>query len=760
MRAPFPFVPRLRLFGESVLIEDEAGEHEAVCAVLTLEFDYDGVRVRPGDDMDELSGLDRNLGAEARAQRILESFGAVELSCVDGCITPLDSPANYLASLSESSHAGCSFAAYAVPELRAQAFDVVFDASYPYPVVAPAEAPWYAVVEPDQRFDWFGVEFGIEVDGRPVNLVPALLEMLESVSEGESFDALAHCPARFRAVPTGDGRYVVVPWERLSRILRVLADLYPEDGQPRLCIPRAQMIELSELDSALGAGGAEVAWRGDVAWVERARAIKRGPDWSPQPAALRATLRPYQHEGLMWLEHLRDNEVAGVLADDMGLGKTLQTIALLAREKEARRMDRPSLIVGPTSLVGNWKRELEKFAPHVRALVFTGSKRHAWWARFDQAEVVITSYPILIRDLTKLQKRKFHYVIADEAQAIKNPRSQASAALRALESRHRLAISGTPVENNLDELWSLFEFVMPGLLGSTEQFRRHFRDPIERSGNEEQLVALRDRVAPFILRRLKESVARDLPPKTELVRAVDLEGDQRDLYESIRVAAHGEVRHAIAQKGIAGSAVTILQALTQLRQVCCDPRLVGVESARDVQRSAKYDFFFELLEAQLAEGRRVLVFSQFARMLALLGDGMRQRSIKHVVLTGSTPNRQKVVDTFEAGRADVFLISLKAGGTGLNLVSADTVIHYDPWWNAAAQMQATDRAYRIGQTRPVFVYNLIASASVEERMLALQRRKRYLADTLLGAKSSAPLSLTDVEDLFAPLDPDPPADDA
>ncbi len=734
-----------------MLLEDDKGEQEVVAAALTLEFDYEGVRVRPDEVSDEV-GIERNLGEEARAQRLLEVHGAVELACASGYTPDFDSAANYLASISANEHAGCSFVAHSVPELRAQGFDIVVDSSYPFAVVAPAEAPWYALIEPDKRTDWFGIEFGIEVDGKPLNLVPALLELLESVSEGDSFEALAQIPARTRAVPTGDGRYVALPWERLARVLRVLSDLYPEDGKPRLSLPRAELFGLADLDSALSTDESPVAWRGEVAWVDRAKSVKRGPSFSPQPAALKATLRPYQHEGLMWLEHLRDNDVAGVLADDMGLGKTLQTIALLAREKEARRTELPSLIVAPTSLTGNWKRELEKFAPHIRTLVFTGAKRHRLQNRLDQAEVVITSYPVLIRDLTELQKRSYHYVIADEAQAIKNPRSLASTSVRSLTSRHRLAISGTPVENNLGELWSLFEFTMPGLLGSAEQFRRKFADPIERAGDEATLDALRGRVAPFILRRLKESVAQDLPPKTELVRAVDLDGDQRDLYESIRVAAHGEVRHAISEKGLAGSAVTILQALMQLRQVCCDPRLVAVESARDVKRSVKYDYFFELLEAQLAEGRRVLVFSQFARMLGLLSHGMRERDIKHVALTGATPDRQKVVDAFEAGRADVFLISLKAGGTGLNLVSADTVIHYDPWWNAAAQMQATDRAYRIGQKRPVFVYNLIASASVEERMLALQRRKRHLADTLLGAKGSAQFSLEDIKDLFAPLE--------
>lgn len=752
-RAPFPFQPRVRLFGEPVLVEDAEGEHEVKAAVLSLEFDYDGVAIRPSDDLDVALGVERDLAAEARAQRILESFGAVELSCLSGCTPDFDSRADYLVSLEDNAHTGCSFAAYAVPELRNQGFEVIVEASYPFDVL-PVSAPWYAEVAPDEDLDWFGIELGIEVDGAQINLVPALLELLESTAEGTSFGALAHCPSRFRAVPVGGGKYAVLPWERLARILRVLADLYPEDGKrpEQLELPAARVMELAELDEALTEGGGTVSWRGEVDWVERARGLKRGPEWSPQPAALKATLRPYQHEGLMWLEHLRDHGVGGVLADDMGLGKTLQTISLLAREKEARRMEIPSLIVTPTSLVGNWQRELQKFAPHIRVLAFTGARRHKLWDQFDRAEVVITSYPVLLRDLERMQERNFHYVILDEAQAIKNPRSQASVAVRALKSRHRLALSGTPVENNLSELWSLFEFAMPGLLGRADQFRRRYRDPIERNNDEETLIALRNRVTPFILRRLKESVAKDLPPKTELVRAVELEGDQRDLYESIRVAAHGEVRHTIAQKGIAGSAVTILDALTKLRQVCCDPRLVPVPSARDVQRSAKYELFFELLCAQLHEGRRVLVFSQFARMLGLLSDGMHERGIQHVTLTGSTPDRQKVVDAFESGQADVFLISLKAGGTGLNLVSADTVIHYDPWWNAAAQMQATDRAYRIGQKRPVFVYNLIAASSVEERMLSLQRRKRYLADTLLGTQGGPQLSLEDVEDLFAPLE--------
>ncbi|HET9929333.1 MAG TPA: DEAD/DEAH box helicase, partial [Polyangiaceae bacterium] len=325
-------------------------------------------------------------------------------------------------------------------------------------------------------------------------------------------------------------------------------------------------------------------------------------------------------------------------------------------------------------------------------------------------------------------------------------------AVKALKAQHRICLTGTPVENHLGELWSLFDFLMPGFLGDNERFRVKYRTPIERAGNQAVLESLRHVVAPFILRRMKEHVARELPPKTQIVRPVELEGDQRELYESIRVAAHGEVRNLIRKKGIAGSTILILDALMKLRQVCCDPRLVSSSAAGDVQSSAKYQLFFDLLELQLSQGRKILVFSQFTRMLALLSAGLNERGIPFVDITGATQNRERQVDRFQGGEVDVFLISLKAGGTGLNLTRADTVIHYDPWWNAAAQSQATDRAYRIGQTQPVFVYDLIVSGSVEERMLRLQQRKSELSRTLLGGPGpTSALSEDDLEDLFAPL---------
>jgi SNF2 family DNA or RNA helicase len=343
--------------------------------------------------------------------------------------------------------------------------------------------------------------------------------------------------------------------------------------------------------------------------------------------------------------------------------------------------------------------------------------------------------------------------VLDEAHSIKNSGSQASEAVRCLTARHRICLSGTPIENHLGELWALFDFINPGLLGTKEEFTLQFRQPIEERGDKVRLEALRDRVRPFILRRTKDSVAPELPAKTQLVRAVELTGAQRELYESIRVAAHGQVRQQIKQRGFAASQIAILDALLKLRQVCCDPRLVTVDAAREVTGSAKLDVLLELLDQGLGDGRRILIFSQFARMLGLISEALLARGVRHVALTGHTPDRQKPIDAFQQGKVDVFLISLKAGGAGLNLVGADTVIHYDPWWNPAAQAQATDRAHRIGQTKPVFVHDLIIAGSVEERMLSLQRHKKLLANAILDKGNSAgpTISERDLDDLLAPL---------
>jgi SNF2 family DNA or RNA helicase len=638
-----------------------------------------------------------------------------------------------------------------LPQLRSFGWRVEIAPDYPYQVVDCA-APWYADISPDEHADWFNLELGVEVAGQRINLMPALLDLIHK-SPGD-LDALARMSAgrRVIALPVAEGRYVPLPPERVRSLVCVLLELYQGD-EDRLSIrfPAMAAGALAHLDEAVDEG---LLWRGVTDVRDHGAALRAAParQVAQPPSGLQAELRPYQREGLGWLQRLRELGAGGVLADDMGLGKTLQTIAHLLAEKESGRATRPSLVIAPTSLMGNWRREIRRFAPSLRVVTMHGKKRHANWERLAECDVVLTTYPLLWRDRERLAEESFYLVILDEAQTIKNSRSKAHRAVKALDAEHRLCLTGTPVENSLDELWSLFDVLMPGLLGRAEQFRAWFRNPIERQGSGARLDALRERVAPYILRRLKEDVAPELPPKTEIVRPVELCGAQRDLYESIRVAAHTQVRRAIRQKGLAGSTIAILDALMKLRQVCCDPRLVTVPSARKVHESAKYRLFFELLDKQLGQGRRVLVFSQFTSMLALMAQGMQSAGIAYVKLTGATGDRQAPIDSFERGEADVFLISLKAGGTGLNLTSADTVVHYDPWWNPAAQAQATDRAYRIGQKKPVFVYNLIVAGSVEERMLALQRRKRQLADIILGrGEHGASLSEREVDALFAPL---------
>ena len=762
-----PFVPCVRLFVERMSVEQADDEQvnyvEMDVPVLALAFEYAGTRIRASDRRKHffvglaggLARVERDAAGEARAQCLLEGFGAVEVECADRYAADLDSQADYIVQMGGNVHTLCSFTAYALPQLESLGFKIEIAGDYPYQVVSP-DVPWYANVEStEERSDWFSLELGIEIDGKRVNLVPALLELLEECGDATSLEALLRVPARFRVVPIGENRYLPVPPERLRSVMQVLLELYrgEELADGTFAFPGSRAGTVAKLDEALDS--ATLLWGGDTDVRKRGRSISTGSrvKQATLTTGLNATLRPYQQEGLDWLQHLVACDVGGVLADDMGLGKTLQTIAHVSTEKLSGRMTTPSLILMPTSLIGNWQREFKKFAPHVKLLVLHGSKREARRKELPDADVVLTTYPLLLRDLEHFRELDFHLLILDEAQAIKNPRSQVNKAVGALSARHRLCLSGTPVENNLEELWSLFDFLMPGFLGDASRFRTAFRHPIEREGNMQKLEALRNAIAPFILRRMKETVAKDLPPKTELVRPVELGGDQRELYESIRAAAHSEVRSAIKKKGIPGSAIAILDALMKLRQVCCDPRLVTkVNSAKSVQGSAKYDLFFELLTTQLEQGRRVLVFSQFTRMLDLLSQGLKERNIGFLALTGASQDRQKLVDEFEGGKADVFLISLKAGGTGLNLTSADTVIHYDPWWNAAAQSQATDRAYRIGQTRPVFVYNLIVAGSVEERMLRLQQKKTQLASTLLGS-GGAPSRLTegDLEDLFAPL---------
>jgi superfamily II DNA or RNA helicase len=763
-------VPRLRLFTGPILVDRSGGLgvtfDEVEAPLATLELDYGEARVRVSDPSDRffcasdgrLVARSRDLDQERRLQRVLESFGAVDLACLEHGAADPDLDADYVIALDGDTHARCWFTKSALPQLRAMGWVVEVDETYPYQVLT-AEPEWIARVVPaDERPDWFNLELGLEVDGQQVSLLPLMLDLLENASERQSLESVARSSSRFFAVRVNATHCLPVAHERVRRLLRVMVELYRGGEGPDLTLgfPARQVTVLERIERALAGGVGSLRWEDETGVRARGRQLAGGEGadtWAPpEDLGLRATLRDYQREGVAFMQRLRACGAGGVLADDMGLGKTLQTIAHLCAEKMAGRLEVPALVVAPTSLVGNWEREIRKFAPHLRTLVLHGPERRHRFAHMADVDVLITSYPIVVRDEERFAAQRYHVLILDEAQTIKNPRSQAHQVLRGLVAEQRLCLTGTPIENHLGELWALVDFLNPDLLGGQQWFRAWYQHPIERQGDEERLAALRDQLAPYVIRRLKSEVARELPPKTELLRPVELTGKQRELYESIRVSAHARVRQIIQRKGFSAAAVSILDALMKLRQVCCDPRLVRMEAARFVAQSAKYEMLMEMLQQQVAGGHRVLVFSQFARMLKLIANGMGERGLGHVMLTGASQHRQRLVDAFEGGEADVFLISLKAGGTGLTLTRADTVIHYDPWWNPAVQDQATDRAYRIGQTQPVIVHNLFVAGSVEERMLELQRRKRSLGRAVLGGRDAlGAMTEQDVDTLFAPL---------
>ncbi|MCU7904399.1 MAG: DEAD/DEAH box helicase [Candidatus Thiodiazotropha sp. (ex Epidulcina cf. delphinae)] len=647
------------------------------------------------------------------------------------------------------------FQADTLPRLREQDWRIEFDDDFAYRL-ARIEG-WYGEIRPQDGNAWFDTSLGVVVEGERINLLPSLLALIEDFPKVFRQDRLWELdPRQQLIVPLEDGRMLPVPMDRARNILSTLFEIYRESaldeyGQVRLS--RIQLARLAELDDEGAA--LRVQWTGaeeQRALAERLRGVERIPQVDP-PEALNTRLRDYQRQGLSWLQFLRENELAGVLADDMGLGKTVQTLAHFLIEKAQGRMDRPSLVVAPTSLMVNWRREAARFAPGLRVLTLHGPKRSRHFNSLADYDLVLTTYPLLVRDQAVLLQHPYHLLILDEAQVIKNPKTRAGRLVRQLEARHRLCLTGTPLENHLGELWSLFDFLLPGLLGSAKQFARVLQHPIEKHADEAVALRLAQRVRPFMLRRTKQQVARDLPPKTEIVQGVELAGAQRDLYESIRLAMHAKVRKAVADQGMERSHIIVLDALLKLRQVCCDPRLVKLESAGKVKQSAKLALLMDLLPEMVEEGRRILLFSQFTGMLKLIEEAVGEAGIGYVKLTGRTRDRATPVERFQAGRAPLFLISLKAGGVGLNLTAADTVIHYDPWWNPAVERQATDRAHRIGQDNPVFVYKLITAGTVEEKMQAMQQRKQALADSLFDPNGGMQGAWTDgdLETLFEPL---------
>ena len=466
---------------------------------------------------------------------------------------------------------------------------------------------------------------------------------------------------------------------------------------------------------------------------------------------IKAELRDYQKFGLKWLDILKKQDFNGILADDMGLGKTLQSLSFIQGLKDRKELNKPCLVIAPTSLVFNWENEIKKFTPKLKSLVLHGKERSENFDKIEKVDIVITSYALIIRDKDTLLEKDFSYLILDEAQKIKNSNSKMYNIIMQLKADHRVSLTGTPLENNLNELWAQFNFLMPGLLGSKEQFRVKFKKPIEKEENKNVLKMLSHRISPFILRRDKSEVAKELPPKTEIVNHCEFSAEQRKFYNVIKAQMHHKLNQEIEAKGFERSQIMILDALLKLRQACCHPQIIKHEDAKKLKDSAKMEMLQDMLGELISENRKILLFSQFKSVFPTIEKFLNKEKIAYSKLTGDTIKRQEEIDNFQNGENKVFLISLKAGGTGLNLTAADTVIHYDPWWNPAVEDQASDRAYRIGQDKAVFVHKLIVKDSIEEKIIQLQEKKKALAKGVLSGdfQNFKKMTKEDLDYLFA-----------
>ncbi|MFJ4344097.1 SNF2-related protein [Pseudomonas sp. NPDC089401] len=724
-----------------------------------LAFDYDGLRASGTDDKPltrlvnaTSQRIRRQPQAEQALRKVLRDLG---FKAATRQSKALPDSAGEMLQLPDD-EAWLRFARDGLPRLREAGWEIDIHRDFAFNLQEVDD--WYATIDEAPGHEWFDLELGIVVDGQRHSLLPIVLQLLRSNPELLRPSELARrSDDEHLLIDLNRGRLdspalrVALPYGRIKAVMGTLGELYlHEDASgPALRMERADAARLNDIAHL------PLHWEGGSHVRDLGRRLRDARDLQVEPpSGLNATLRPYQQQGLNWLQALREMGTGGILGDDMGLGKTLQALAHLLLEKQSGRLTAPALAVMPTSLVPNWLDEAQRFAPGLRVLALHGPGRSKHFATLHEYDLVLTTYALAPRDLDHLRAQPWHLLVLDEAQNIKSSTSKAALAVCELQAGQRLCLTGTPMENNLGELWSIFHFLMPGWLGDIKRFNQDYRTPIERHGDSERLAHLASRVRPFLLRRTKEQVATELPAKTEVVHWVELSDAQRDTYEAVRVAMDKKVRDEIARNGAARSQIVILDALLKLRQVCCDLRLVkGVETKGNQADKGKLGALLEMLEELLSEGRRVLLFSQFTSMLALIEQELAKRKVRYSMLTGDTRDRRTPVQQFQQGDSEVFLISLKAGGVGLNLTAADTVIHFDPWWNPASENQATDRAYRIGQDKPVFVFKLITRGTVEEKIQGLQQEKAALAASLLDGGQAGQWRLGDeeIEALFAPL---------
>ncbi|WP_457355524.1 DEAD/DEAH box helicase [Sphingomonas sp. UYP23] len=773
---PAPTVPEVRDLGiltptpilslrmDQVELEDHynrrhryASKMRVACAVARLGFDYAGTIIDAATAEGSLmvrgeQGLvrfTRDPEAEFAGLARLLHTGLIPLVEFDDLDPAPRQDWDYAPELPATAQDFTSFLLDDAEMLRTEGWRIEVAPDFPLRIVA-AEPDSLSVDVVPSGIDWFDIELGATIDGARIDLVPALRRLLTTidVNDLETIEQEMAGMDRLFPVALGNGKVVTVEAARVLPLLRALLMLAANDGSgASKGRPGFSPLDLGLLGE-IEATTPNLRWAGGDQLRRLARELTQLRLAETQlPDGFEATLWPYQQTGLDWLEALARAGLGGLLADDMGLGKTVQTLAHIAAQRAGGSLEKPVLIVAPTSVLPNWQAEIERFAPVLSSLLSHGPDRHDHHETIAGHDIVLTSYPLLVRDAAMFAKESFGLVVFDEAHMLKNSQTASHAAAKGLIADRKIALTGTPVENRLTDAWALFELVVPGLLGSKRDFVRDYRNPIEKHGDTAAKVRLARKLRPFMLRRTKDEVASDLPAKSVVPLSITLGAAQMALHESQRILMQERVREEIARVGLMRSHIMVLTALTRLRQVCCDPRLLPGQETKS-PGSAKLERLLDLVDEMIAEGRRIILFSQFTSMLDLIKPELDRRQHEWVELTGKTKDRKTPVARFQSGEVPLILVSLKAGGTGLNLTAADTVILYDPWWNPALEAQAIDRAHRIGQQKPVFVYRMIATGTIEEKILALQQRKSALAEALWSEDAATPAHLTEDDIAF------------
>jgi len=676
------------------------------------------------DEKDILRYYIRNMPMEKQAVKWLERSGFVGRA--GDTLRNIVGPAEVL-----------NFLGSGVPKILRKGWTVELDGRIePFAETIERITPTIRVNESESG-DYFDVSYDYNIESGSISE----REIQQALLRGDSFIER-------------NGRTILLDADAIKQTLEVFKDCMIGEGEEEGSF-RVPSIHSSYIEASLQQLQ-DVELTANKEWLDRARQQNEQDtveevELSPH---LNATLRSYQHAGVNWLKFLENRGFCGILADEMGLGKTIQTLAWiqLKRSFEADK-NLPVLIVCPTSLVENWKEEIEKFTPNLKTVILHGPRRHPLWKKVNKSDVVITSYALMRRDIEKHLEFTYSIAILDEAQHIKNRVTQNAVAAKKIKANHRLVLTGTPIENGVTDLWSIMDFLMPGYLGKHTDFRDFYELPIQNGGEEGEYVQakLRRKLHPFLLRRLKKDVAKDLPPKIERIAPCNLTQDQHRVYTQLLEESKRKISDIVEKDGFNKSRMEILKTLLRLRQTCCHIDLLKLENIKSKHPSAKMELFFELLNEALDSKHRVLVFSQFTSMLAILKKEMAERDLPFCYLDGGTKDRQSVVREFNKNHdIPVFLMSLKAGGTGLNLTGADMVIHFDPWWNPAVEAQATDRAHRIGQKRTVYSVKLITKGTVEEKVLAMQQRKQSVIDATLTTDEQVMQKLTwdDVQELL------------